>query len=168
MLRAHADGLMDYRQYDPEDKFARARHRVMLDVVADKLTRELLDMKHRHYAMLSYELAPEAAVEVRTHAGAMLNHWWKLQMPWMAEEIGVAGTQTEAERFAAMYHEAVGRPGEARYEEAMRELERELRPVSRAEKLRRRRVRRAQAAQQAAQQEMTQAWHARQEGTATL
>jgi hypothetical protein len=138
MLKAHVRGLIDYSRYDPDDKLWPAYQRAILSELHDQLMQEVFATHHRHATSLLPIIAERSRQDAVATTTKLLNNWWRLQTPWDAASIGV-DPDTDA---AQTYAQEVGKPGEARYEEAMRQLDRELAPLSPAEKLRRRRLRR--------------------------
>lgn len=145
MLRAHMEGLIDYASCDPDDTWWWIRHDAIIEALAANISREIWAKHHEHHVTLaSGFLKPEAFERISQQASVALNRWWKLQTPWDAEQIGDIGTVAQDEQLAKDYRELVGEPGTPKHAEIMAELARELKPVSRAEQLRRRRIRQAQ------------------------
>jgi hypothetical protein len=155
MRRAAVEGVVDYSKYDPDDPWWWHRHEVMLYEFEQKLLRDFHRVQHTHHVTLaSGNLTVEAIDQSIANARQTLNTWCKLQLPWEADQIGDAGAATTEEQLQKTYHELIGEPGTARYEEAMAELDKALRPMSRAETLRQRRVRHAAAEAQRQQEEL--------------
>lgn len=155
MRRAAVEGVIDYSKYDPDDPWWWHRHRVMLYEFEQKLLRDFHRVQHMHHVTLATgNLTAESIEQSIANARQALNAWWKLQLPWEADQIGDAGVLTTEEQLQQTYQNLVGEPGTAHYEEVMAELDKAIRPMSRAEVLRQRRVRQAAATAQWQQEEL--------------
>lgn len=142
MLRAHADGLIDYARYDPDDKLWKRRHRMVLSFLDDRIASEVVARHHDQSMAVLSTYSGQSLNDACRRTDELMRQWHALQTPWAADEVG----GTPEERAARLYDRTVGVPGEPRYEEAMAQLDRELQPLTKAEKLRRRRVQLAREA----------------------
>ena len=118
MVRAAATGMIDFRQYDPWDTWWKKKLRWVLDELDLQQTMDVCRLEHNHWITLAAKpnLTPESFELVKTNASAKLNQFLKAAYPWLADEIGASGEQTDRDAAVAAYQAEMGKPGDPHYE----------------------------------------------------
>lgn len=118
MVRASTSGMIDFRQCDPWDNWWWKRLRWVLDELEMTLLRDVSKTQHNHWITLASHgnLTDESFDAVKTNAKTALNRYLKAMYPWLADQIGEEGTQTDRENAVKSYEEEFGKPGDPHYE----------------------------------------------------
>lgn len=124
MLRAATTGMMDYSRFDPWDAWWWRKLDWVLEELASVQNREAFEIQHEHWVTLASKgnLLPESFTTTQQNASTALNKWLKETYPWMADQIGDAGTQSGRDAAVAAYNAEFGKPGEERYEKMIAEV----------------------------------------------
>lgn len=120
MVRAAAEGLIDYSTCDPYDPRWWRRHWLLLDELDARTHVELLDREQQYLASI-LAAAETPRDMIKTLAQQMLtgiNNWTTLRAPWL--ELAALKDVKSADQ---LLEEEIGKPGDPRYEEIMRETE---------------------------------------------
>lgn len=156
MVRAAARGVIDYSQADPADAWWRRKHRWLLQEVAaqDDRDAELAELRRWAAAATTPKITDQSFDAAQANIKQALTAYFKLLYPWRAEEFDKASNSGGIDELLAYYEQEFGKPGEARYEEMVAELEKALQPVSFAEQLRRREKRKRDQMQKDSQKRL--------------
>lgn len=128
MVRAATLGMIDFSEFDPWDRWWWRKTRWVLRELEREQTREVLMTQHNHWITLASHsnLTEESFDNVQTNAKAALNRLLKATYPWLADQIGEEGLQTQRDQAISDYRERFGVPGEARYDEMVKKLKKVL------------------------------------------
>ena len=118
MVRASTLGLIDFARFDPLDGWWWQKLYWTIDELATSQNREAITLQHRHWSAFlgSPKLSSEGFDTAKTNTTTALNRFLKNIYPWLADQIGEAGTQGERAQAVDAFHATFGKPGDAQYE----------------------------------------------------
>lgn len=121
MVRAATRGVIDYSSFDPFDNWWWRRFDLLIREVDATQTREVTSLVHLHYVTLSSHgrLSPESFELVQNKANTALRDLLHGYYPWIEapESVEQAGRDDIVKSMREQY----GSPGEAKYEQTVKE-----------------------------------------------
>lgn len=84
MVRAAVSGAMDYSAADPDDKFWRLKHRLILTEIQRRETQRTIELRHQHLcAYVGHgNLTPESFKNMKDAANKTLDQLENVIFPW--------------------------------------------------------------------------------------
>lgn len=156
MIRASTSGMIDFARFDPWDAWWWKKLKWTLDELDLQQHISIAKVQHAHFVTLASHgnLKPESFDAAKTNAGVAFNRLLKATYPWLADQIGEQGTQTERDEALSAYQQEFGKPGDPHYEAMIDTIGQALKkgPMSEREKARdraRRRLEREEAEREA-------------------
>jgi len=150
MVHAAAEGMYDFSQFDPEDRWKVRKLEWIISHLQRQQDSKIAEITHQHWLARLLQVFISAKAEngedYRKSAVAAFRRVLRATLPWESDKIDALDTQTGIESVVDQYHQIYGRPGEERYERMVSELIKEFDrlPKTDAEK-RRARFKRRQA-----------------------